>query len=220
MKWDLIIFDCDGVLIDSESIASRVFSGMLGEIGLPTAPEEALQRFLGQPMPAWVALIEQRLGRPLPPGFVPGFYARLAAAFRQDLRAAPGIFSALDRISVPICVASNGSPAKMRLALRLTGLLPRFGGRLFSATEVARAKPHPDLFLYAAQRMRARPAQCAVVEDSPLGVEAGVAAGMHVFGYARLSTPDALAAAGARVFTDLETLPELLQAAAAEAAGG
>jgi HAD superfamily hydrolase (TIGR01509 family) len=214
MAWDLIIFDCDGVLVDSEPIANRLFSVMLGEIGLPMTYEETLRQFMGCSMPTWVAMVEQRLGRPVPPGFVSDFYTRLDAAFRRELRAVPGILSALDRISVPICVASNGNLAKIRAALGLTVLLPRFEGRLFSVTEVARGKPFPDLFLYAAQRMGARPAQCAVIEDSPLGVQAGIAAGMHVFGYARLSKPDTLATAGARVFSDMEELPELLQMAA------
>jgi len=216
MIWDLIILDCDGVLVDSETIANRLFSLMLGEIGLPMTSEETLQQFMGCSMPAWVALIEQRLGRPIPPGFVPDFYARLDAAFRRDLRAVPGILSALDRIGSPTCVASNGSLAKMRTSLGLTGLLPRFEGRLFSATEVTRGKPFPDLFLYAARRMGAIPARCAVIEDSLLGVQAGVAAGMHVFGYARLAQPEILAAAGARVFSDMEELPELLQTAAGD----
>lgn len=150
----------------------------------------------------------------MPPGFVSDFYTRMYDAFQRELRPVPGIISALDRISVPICVASNGNLDKMRTALDITGLLPRFEGRLFSVTEVARGKPFPDLFLYAAQRMGAIPARCVVVEDSPLGVQAGIAAGMHVFGYARLSKVDALAAAGARVFSDMEELPELLQVAA------
>jgi HAD superfamily hydrolase (TIGR01509 family) len=213
MTWDLIIFDCDGILVDSEPIAARLFAVMLGEIGLPITYEETLQQFMGCSMPTWVTLIEQRLGRAVPPGFTSDFYSRLDAAFRRELRAVPGILSALDRIHAPTCIASNGTIAKTRMSLDLTGLLPRFEGRLFSATEVARGKPSPDLFLYAAQRMRASPARCAVIEDSPLGVQAGIAAGMHVFGYARLSQPGILAAAGARVFSDMEDLSELLQEA-------
>lgn len=213
MTWDLALFDCDGVLVDSEPIASRLFSVMLGEIGLPMTPEQALRQFMGCSMSTWVALIERRLGGPVPSGFISGFYARLDAAFRHELRPVPGILSALDHISVPNCVASNGSLDKIRTSLEITGLLPRFEGRLFSVTEVARGKPFPDLFLYAAHRMGATPAQCAVVEDSPLGVQAGIAAGMCVFGYARLAMPDTLAAAGARVFTDMEELPKLLQMA-------
>jgi HAD superfamily hydrolase (TIGR01509 family) len=214
MTWDLIIFDCDGVLVDSEPIANRLFEVMLGEIGLRITYEETLQQFMGCSMPTWVALIEQRLGRPVPPGFVADFYARLDAAFRRELRAVPGILSALDRIFVQTCVASNATLTKMWTSLGLAGLLPRFEGRLFSATEVERGKPFPDLFLYAAQCMGAIPAHCAVIEDSPLGVQAGIAAGMHVFGYTGLSRPETLAAAGARVFCNMEDLPELLQAAA------
>ncbi len=214
MTWDLIIFDCDGVLVDSEPIATRLFAVMLGEIGLPMTYEETLQQFLGCSMPTWVTLVERRLARPVPPGFISDFYSRLDAAFRRELRAVPGIHSALDRLPGPTCVASNGTLTKTRTRLDLTGLLPRFEGRLFSATQVVRGQPFPDLFLYAAQRMRANPAECAVIEDSPLGVQAGIAAGMHVFGYARLCQPGILAAAGARVYSDMEDLPELLQEAA------
>jgi HAD superfamily hydrolase (TIGR01509 family) len=187
---------------------------MIGEIGLRITYEETLQQFMGRSMPTWVALIEQRMGRPIPPGFVADFYTRLDAAFRRELRAVPGILSALDRISVQTCVASNATLAKTWTSLEITGFLPRFKGRLFSATEVERGKPFPDLFLYAAQGMGATPAHCAVIEDSPLGVQAGFAAGMHVFGYTRLSRPETLAAAGARVFSNMEDLPELLQPAA------
>lgn len=212
-SWDLVIFDCDGVLVDSEPIANRLFATMLGEIGLPMTYEETVRQFMGRGQATVVTMIERRLGRPLPPGFMADFMTRMYAAFRRDLRPVPGIVSALDQISAPICVASSGELAKIRTALDLTGLLPRFEGRLFSATEVARGKPFPDLFLDAAQRMGARPRCCAVIEDSPLGVQAGIAAGMHVFGYARLSLPETLAAAGALVFSDMAALPGLLQMA-------
>jgi HAD superfamily hydrolase (TIGR01509 family) len=213
-SWDLIIFDCDGVLVDSEPIANRLFAAMLAEIGLPVTYEEIVQQFMGCAQATVVSVIEERLGRPLPQGFMADFATRMYAAFRRDLRPVPGIVSALDRIAAPICVASSGDLAKIRIALDLTGLLPRFEGRLFSATEVARGKPFPDLFLHAAQRMAARAARCAVIEDSLLGVQAGIAAGMYVFGYARLSPPAILGAAGAHVFSEMAVLPELLLTAA------
>jgi HAD superfamily hydrolase (TIGR01509 family) len=120
------------------------------------------------------------------------------------------VVSALDRIDVPVCVASNGNHEKMRLTLSLTGLLPRFEGRMFSVTEVERGKPDPDLFLHAARRMGCAPRSCAVVEDSVFGVRAACAAGMAAYGYAGETEPAALAAAGARVFRNMEELPGLL----------
>jgi HAD superfamily hydrolase (TIGR01509 family) len=212
MNWDLVIFDCDGVLVDSEPIAMRLFSVMLREIGLSVTDAEVRERFVGQAMPAWLHVIEGRLGRSVPPGFVPDFYTRLEAAFRQELRAIPGVAEVLGRLTAPMCVASNAPLAKVQSALRLTGLLPFFEGRLFSATELAGGKPSPDLLLYVARCMKARPSRCAVVEDSPLGVQVGMAAKMPVFGYAAgLSDSRALAAAGARVFFHMEELPSLLQ---------
>jgi HAD superfamily hydrolase (TIGR01509 family) len=213
-SWDLIIFDCDGVLVDSEPIVNRIFAAMLAEIGLPMTCEETIQQFLGCAQASVVSTIEQRLGQPLPPRFMADFATRMYAALRSELQPVPGIVSTLDRIAAPICVASSGDRAKIRTSLEVTGLLRRFEGRLFSATEVPRGKPFPDLFLWAAQRMGAPPHGCAVVEDSPIGVTAGVAAGMRVFGYARLSPPERLAAAGALVFSDMAALPDLLQMAA------
>jgi HAD superfamily hydrolase (TIGR01509 family) len=130
---------------------------------------------------------------------------------RVEVEPVSGIAAALDAIAVPTCVASSGQLVKMRATLEATGLLRRFEDRLFSAAELARGKPHPDIFLQAAQAFGAEPGACAVIEDSPVGVEAGVAAGMSVFGYAALSDAARLAAAGARVFTDMRRLPALLQ---------
>jgi HAD superfamily hydrolase (TIGR01509 family) len=211
MDWDLVIFDCDGVLVDSEPITIRLFSATLGELGLTDLEEEWLRQFVGLARPAWVQRIEERLGRTLPLGFAADFYARLDAAFRKELRAIPGVAAALARISVPVCVASNGNPAKMRTALSLTGLSTFFNGHLFSAADVTRSKPCPDLLLHAARCMKAVPSRCAVVEDSCLGVEAAIAAGMTAFGYAGQSNPAPLFAAGAFVFVEMSELPALLE---------
>jgi len=208
---DLVIFDCDGVLVDSEPISNRELAAALSEIGLPTTTEQAMRRYMGLSWPAAYALFEQALGRPLPEGFERDFWRRLDAALRAELTPVPGIHAALDAISTPSCVASSGRIDKMRVTLGLTGLYERFEGRIFSAADVARAKPFPDLFLHAAERMGAAPARCVVVEDSPRGVQAGVAAGMRVLGYAARSDARELAAAGARTFTDMAELPYLLR---------
>ena len=213
MRWDLVIFDCDGVLVDSEPIANRVFTDLLNEIGLRTTLEETMRDYVGRSMASCMAIVGERLGRPVPDDFVDAFRDRTADAFRAELRGVPGIEAALDAITEPTCVASSGEHRKIRLSLGLTGLLPRFEGRVFSAEDVARGKPHPDLFLHAARVMGADPARCAVVEDSPLGVRAGVAAGMTVFGFAARTDAAALAALGATTFDDMTRLPALLRGA-------
>ncbi|MGH8503095.1 MAG: HAD family hydrolase [Gammaproteobacteria bacterium] len=219
MNWQLIIFDCDGVLVDSEAIQNRVFARMLGEAGLAISYDEVVRLFVGRKMAQCLAVAEQRLGRTLPADFEARLQQQTFAAFERELRPVPGVAQALDSIDVPVCAASNGSLTKMRKTLGLTGLLPRFEGRMFSAAQVARPKPHPDLYLYAARAMRARPEVCAVIEDSRIGVEAGIAAGMAVFGYAAAGQGGALAAAGARAFNDMSQLPRLLGATDAEATG-
>lgn len=210
MTWDLVIFDCDGVLVDSEPVANRVFTESLRAIGLEIGHDEAGATFIGLSMARCVEIIEERLGRPVPEGFVNRLQARTYAAFRAGLQPVKGVERALERIDLPVCVASSGEHEKMRLTLGLTGLLARFEGRLFSATEVERGKPHPDLFLLAARSLGARPARCVVVEDSAPGVLAARVAGMTALGYAGGSDGKPLAAAGARLFHAMEELPDLL----------
>lgn len=214
MAWDLVIFDCDGVLVDSEPLANRVMTESLRSLGLEIDYEEVCRTFLGLSMARCVEIIEERLGRPLPEGFVDRLQARTFEAFRGGLRPVEGVSRALGRIDVPVCVASSGEHEKMRLTLGLTGLLDRFEGRIFSATEVQRGKPHPDLFLHAARSLGARPDRCVVVEDSPPGVLAARAAGMAALGYAGGDGGEGLAAAGARLFHSMAELPELLTAIA------
>ena len=213
---DLVILDCDGVLVDSEPISNRILTAMLAEIGLPLSVEETTRDFVGRSMADCWRVIEQRLGRAVPQDFAARYDRLLLAAFRRELRPVRGVAEALGRVARPVCVASSGSLEKIRTSLGLTGLLPRFENRLFSAAEVRRGKPAPDLFLYAADRMRARAGRCVVVEDSPRGVRAGVAAGMTVLGYAERSAPSELEAEGARSFERMSELPGLLDTIAAD----
>ncbi|HXB22688.1 MAG TPA: HAD family hydrolase [Candidatus Solibacter sp.] len=207
----LVIFDCDGVLVDSEILGNSVLVQVITELGLEISLEESLTQFRGGKMADVVTEIERRLGRPVPPGFVADFRARSAAAFRRELRAVPDIEDALDQIPVPMCVASSGPPEKIQLTLELTGLLPRFTGRIFSAYEVGIWKPDPGLFLHAASAMGVPPHNCTVVEDSVLGVRAGVAAGMRVLGFAAIEQEVVpLAEAGATPFRSMRDLPRLL----------
>jgi HAD superfamily hydrolase (TIGR01509 family) len=213
MPAGLLIFDCDGVLVDSEPIANRVFGQMLAAQGLSLAPQAMDELFLGRSMAACLAQAAALLGRPLPEGFEAEHDRRLFAALEAELQAMPGVTELLEGLTMPYCVASNGSPAKLRLSVQQAGLLPHFAGRLFSAAEVAHGKPAPDLFLHAARCMGVVPAACVVVEDSPTGVAAGVAAGMRVFGFAACTPAARLRAAGAqRVFARLDRLPALLEA--------
>lgn len=212
-RFELVIFDCDGVLVDSELIANRIFADMLGELGLSVTLDDMFERFVGRSMADCLALVREMLGRDVPDGFVVELQERTARAFAENLRPVPGIHAALDALTCPTCVASSGDHAKIRMTLALTGLLERFEGRIFSATEVANGKPAPDLFLFAAERMGVPPSRVAVVEDTPTGVTAGIAAGMTVFGYAGRTPAARLREAGAAVvFADMHELPALLAA--------
>ncbi len=210
MTFALAIFDCDGVLVDSEPIANRILARALRRQGLATSDDDVDRATRGLTMAAAADWAEAELGRPLPADFLARVQAETFAAFRRELAPVPGVAAALDVLVLPRCVASSGTIEKIRLSLTLTGLIERFDGHLFSATEVARGKPHPDLFLHAARAMGIAPEACAVVEDSLPGVAAARAAGMTVFAYAPQGDADALAAAGARVFGRMAELPALL----------
>ncbi len=210
MQTELVIFDCDGVLVDSETLGNRILVEFVAEFGLVLELQEAILLFKGCKMADCVAVIEQRLGKKLPQDFVTQFRARTAEVFERELLAINGIEAALDKINLPICVASSGPPEKIKLALRVTNLLPRFEERIFSSYEIGSWKPAPNLFLYAAKNMGFEARSCTVVEDSILGVRAGVTAGMRVLGYTNQSEATLLEACGARVFDSMYQLPSLL----------
>lgn len=213
---DLVIFDCDGVLVDSERLAIKVDVQVLAQLGWPITEEEAVERFVGFSEADFRLAIESHLGRRLPDDWEEQVEPLYRGAFAAELRPVEGIVEALDRIAIPSCVASSGTHEKMRFTLGLTGLYERFRDRIFSATEVDRGKPSPDLFLHAANRMGVRPAACVVVEDSVHGVTAARAAGMAVFAYGGGVTPAAkLAGPGTTVFVHMRDLPGLLALSAA-----
>jgi HAD superfamily hydrolase (TIGR01509 family) len=213
--FDLVIFDCDGVLVDSERIGVRIDVEELAELGWPLTEAEVIERFVGRSHEYMAGEIEAALGRPLPAGWEVAFHARYQEAFENELAPVDGVVEALDAIAAPTCVASSSSHERLRHSLGLTGLLERFDGRIFSAEDVHNGKPAPDLFLHAATTLSADPARCAVIEDSRYGVEAARAAGMRAFGYAGGLTPaDRLAGPGTVVFEDMSQLPELIAAAA------
>ena len=208
----LVIFDCDGVLVDSERLAIKVDAIVLGQLGLELSEAEIVERFVGQSQSEFQASIETLLGRPLPDNWEAETTPIYRRAYREGLKPIDGIHEAITNIEIPTCVASSGSHEKMRFTLSLTGLYSLFEGRIFSATEVERGKPEPDLFLLAAQRMGVEPGACAVVEDSVLGVAAGRAAGMKVFGFSGSVTPAAkLEGPDTTVFGHMSELPRLLR---------
>lgn len=182
-SFDLVIFDCDGVLIDSEVLASRIDAEELTAIGYPISVEEAVIRFTGLPGGAMRTIIEADWGRALPANFEINLQQRIKEAYRRDLRPVSGIAELLQVLSVATCVASSSAPDKLRLGLELTGLYDRLAPHVFSTSMVARGKPAPDLFLFAARQMGVEAARCVVVEDSIPGIQAGVAAGMQVIGF-------------------------------------
>ena len=197
--------------MDSERIAVRIDARVLAELGWPLSEEEVVERFVGRSHEHMVAEIEAHLRRRLPDDWENAFHRLYREAFEDELRPVDGIVEALDRITLPTCVASSGTHEKMCHTLSLVGLYERFEGRIFSSSEVANGKPAPDLFLHAAKRMGVEPALCAVVEDSYYGVRGARAAGMRVFGYAGGLTPaHRLEGSNTVVFDDMRALPELL----------
>ena len=157
-RFDLVIFDCDGVLVDSELITNRIFVRMLNELGLALSLDDMFEQFVGRSMPQCVALVTGMLGRPLPDDFAEEFRRRSEAALRAELKTVAGIETVLAALQLPFCVASSGTHEKMQTTLGVTGLLPQFAGKMYSVTEVARSKPHPDVFLHAASRQGVAPA--------------------------------------------------------------
>lgn len=210
----LVIFDCDGVLVDSEVISNDVLARSLTEQGLSTTLTQARRDYQGLLLADIGSRAQAKLGRPLAKDWLERYERDRAAVFRRELRAVPGAAETVKRIraaGVPVCVASQGKLEKTRLSLRLTKLDGLFPDEvLFSAYSVARGKPHPDLFLHAAATMAVEPSRCAVVEDTPSGVTAAVSAGMRALGYAADSDEAALRRAGAETLLALDELPAVL----------
>ncbi|NUR93263.1 MAG: HAD family hydrolase [Nonomuraea sp.] len=206
MAVELVIFDCDGVLVDSERISVRVGTAALRRLGWTIDESEYAERFVGCSNEYW----DEQVGE-TPPGWYDRIRDEYTAAVKAELRAIDGIEDALDRLDIPYCVASNGRHSAIRDSLEVTGLSPRFDGRVFSAEDVPRGKPAPDLFLHAAATMGAAPERCVVVEDSPFGVTAAVSAGMRCLAFAGgLTPPSRLAGLGATLFHDPTTIPDLV----------
>ena len=198
------------MLVDSEWHANGILAELLTECELPCTREDCIRDYMGSTMTRVREIAETRLGRTLPRDLEDRYHAQLFEVFRTDLTAVPGVTDVLTRLTTPTCVASSGTHERIRLALTTTGLLKHFDGRIFSAQDVTRGKPEPDLFLHAARVLGIPPARCAVIEDSPLGVEAANRADMTAFGFARMTPPERLRAATGGVFATMDELPALL----------
>nr|WP_111298470.1 HAD family hydrolase [Paracoccus saliphilus] len=212
MRVDLIIFDCDGVIADSEVLSAEVLIDQLAQLGLAITMQDVRRDFLGRSFPTVAATIRARFARILPPDFEATYRSRLLDRFATDLTATPGIAPVLDGLAGrPVCVATSSSPPRVARTLQVLGLDERFGPHVFTASQVAHGKPAPDLFLFAAAQMGCAPAHALVIEDSLPGLQAARAAGMRVLHYAGgahlagMPAPD-----GAESFVDWTAFPDLL----------
>jgi HAD superfamily hydrolase (TIGR01509 family) len=213
-----VIFDCDGVLVDSEPFANRILTEALNELGYATDEAATERDFMGRSWGHMIEVMSERLGAPPPASLERICREQLFAAYAaREVPAVPGIAAALDgleALGLPWCVASSGDHERIRAGLEAAGLRDRFAEeQIFSADDVARGKPWPDLFLHAAERMGFELAATVVVEDSPAGVQAARAAGMSVLGYSGRTPAEVLRGAGAEPFAEMAQLPRLLTAA-------
>jgi HAD superfamily hydrolase (TIGR01509 family) len=210
-RFDLVIFDCDGVVVDSERIVQDVFGKFIRSFGVRLTEAEMNERFSGLRLSECLAVVEQLTGRPVPDGALDAYIADRDRVLREQIEPIDGIRAVLEELTIPYCIASSGNHDKMRITLGTTGLLPLFEGRIFSAWDVPRGKPAPDVFLHAAEGMGIAPKRAVVIEDSVNGVLAGCAAGMTVLGFVGLTPAATLVGAGAAAtFGHMRELPALL----------
>jgi HAD superfamily hydrolase (TIGR01509 family) len=213
MRFDLVIFDCDGVLVDSETVATEVLAEVIRGHGVTLTGPEARAIFIGMSLDAVRLHANERFGIAMPQDWAVGYYATLIPMLAERCEPIDGIHDVVGKLktaSVPFCVASQGPPEKMHATLTATGLWADFGNSAFSAKSIRRPKPAPDLFLHAAQSKGFRPERCAVVEDTIVGVTAGIAAGMKVFAYCPPERTQTMAELGATPFHTMRDLPGLL----------
>ncbi|MCE9647733.1 MAG: HAD family hydrolase [Chloroflexi bacterium] len=209
-SFDLVIFDCDGVLVNSEPLANQVYVQMLGDYGYQVNTEEYLREFSGVAITQRLAVTSQRLNWSPPENFHAVFNQRLATLTQRELQPVPGIHALIDSLTAPICVASNGSRSEIMLRLKIANLTDKFGDAIFSGLDVPHPKPAPDVFLAAARSFNIPPSRCIVVEDSLPGVTAAVRAGMKVYGHAALTPAWSLQETGAIPFVNMFELKKIL----------
>lgn len=205
-KAELIIFDCDGVLVDSETITNQILVDYINEFGTDLTLEDALERFRGGSLSDSVEYIRREYGIELPTDFAPNFRARMKTAFEKELQAVEGVKDLIQSLDQKICIASNGPMEKMETTLRVTGLKNFFGKNVFSAYQINKWKPDPALFLHAAEQMGVEARNCTVIEDSPRGLQAATSAGMKSYGFDVYGKPAELKKEGAILFTKMHDL--------------
>jgi phosphoglycolate phosphatase len=207
--FDLVIFDCDGVLVNTEPLVDQIYSQMLEEHG-QTFNRTSLHEFSGMTIQDRLKVSSQQLGWTPPESFLPEFFARLAELSKKELKPVDGIYELVESLPVPVCVASNGTRDEIVLRLKIANLTDFFGAAIFSGLEVPRPKPAPDVFLAAAESFNAHPSRCIVVEDSVPGVTAAVSAGIKVYGHAAFTPAESLREAGAIPFANMAELKNIL----------
>ena len=210
MEHKCIIFDSDGVLVDSEAISAKIFQEMAVELGVDLDYETALDRFAGTSMKENKQFVESHITGALPADFEQEFRERTYKAYRTDLRAVPGIHELIEKLQVPFCVASSGPVEKIRLNLGLVGLLEQFEGKIFSCYDIGSWKPEPEIYVHAAREMGFEPEECAVIEDSDSGVRAAVAGGFPVYVRTGQKKKASFEKLGAVPFQEMKELEELL----------
>lgn len=210
MNYKCIIFDCDGVLVDSESISAKVFQEMAGELGFEMDFETAVEQFAGASMNDNIQFVARNIEGDVPIDFEKRFRERTYEAFKTDIKPVPGIREILNKVNVPICVASSGPVEKIRLNLTVTGLIDKFEGRIFSCYDIQSWKPEPDIYIHAAKKMGFSPNECIVIEDSSSGIRAGVSGGFRVFALANETKRQKFEELGASVFENMEELRSIL----------
>jgi HAD superfamily hydrolase (TIGR01509 family) len=209
-SFDLVIFDCDGVLVETEHLVCQIYVQMFAEYGHPLDHEETLQKFYGVTLLNRLKVSAQELGWTPPEEFIPIFNQRLLDLSERELLVIPHVHELIESLSVPMCVASNGTRDEIVFRLKVARLTERFGDAIFSGMEVPHPKPAPDVYLAAAQAFQTPPERCVVIEDSILGVTAGVRAGMKVYGHATFNSAESLRAAGAIPFANMLELKAIL----------
>jgi HAD superfamily hydrolase (TIGR01509 family) len=211
MKYNCIIFDCDGVLVDSESISAKVFQEMIAELGHSIDFGTVLEQITGTSMKENLKFFRDFSGTELPPDFETDFRKRSYEAFKTELKPIDGIYDLLKKIKVPVGVASSGPVEKIRLNLTTTNLIQFFGGNIFSSYEIGSWKPEPEIYLHAASKMGFKPGECAVIEDSAVGIQAAKAGGFDVFALTHEKNKNAFEELGAKIFFNVNELEHLLK---------
>ncbi len=210
MKYKCIIFDCDGVLVDSEGISITILVEMANSVGAEIKMKYALENFAGKSLKSVFEYIEKLIEIKLPDSFEKEYRKRTFEAFKTELKPIKGIHNLLDKISIPYCVASSGPTEKIKLNLTIAELIEKFENKIFSSYEFGSWKPNPEIFEYAAERMGFKPNECVVIEDSLVGIIAARKGGFDVFGFTKEENRNVFESEGAKVFFDMEKLYELL----------